>query len=418
MRLVGDHHDIRARGQHRKAVLVLARHELLDGGKHDAAAGPVGQFLAQITARFGLNRLLAQQILGQREHAEQLAVQVVAVGDHHDGRVFHRRLLHHPRGEAGHGDALARTLGMPDHPALVRTAGARGTYHLADRRTHGMELVVASDLLHQPAIILEQHEVAQVIQQQLRRQRTAHQRLQLVELAQRIELLAIDGAPVHEALGIGRQRAHARLAAIGNHQDLVVVEQIGNLLLVGLNLIEGLPQVGVHIGGVLQLQQHQRQAVDEQDDVRPAGVLGSLHAELVDRQPLVGAHIGPVDQAHEIAAGFAVLLVLHRHPADQQAMKQTISRQLHRHTQLQHLAQRILPRRQRNLRVEPSDGRAQTHAQQYIAIALALRVITLVGDVRAVQVGVTNLRQPAEGFLFQLVFGHYRSILDPSIPST
>ena len=49
---------------------------------------------------------------------------------------------------------------MPDHPALVRATRARGADHLPDRRTHGMELVIAGDLLHQPAVILEQHEVA------------------------------------------------------------------------------------------------------------------------------------------------------------------------------------------------------------------------------------------------------------------
>ena len=107
VRLVGHHHDIRARGQHREAVFILARHELLDGGKDNAATGAVGQLLAQVTAGSHLHRLLTQQILRQREHAEQLAIQVVAVGDHHDGRVLHRCLLHHPGGEAGHGDALA-----------------------------------------------------------------------------------------------------------------------------------------------------------------------------------------------------------------------------------------------------------------------------------------------------------------------
>ena len=46
-------------------VLILARHELLDGGKHDAATGAIGQFLAQIAASGNLHRLLTQQILGQ-----------------------------------------------------------------------------------------------------------------------------------------------------------------------------------------------------------------------------------------------------------------------------------------------------------------------------------------------------------------
>ena len=68
-----------------------------------------------------------------------------------------------------------------------------------------MELVVAGDLLDQAAVILEQHEEAQVVQQVRRRQHAAHQRLQFVEGAQRIERDAIDGAPGHEALAVGRQ---------------------------------------------------------------------------------------------------------------------------------------------------------------------------------------------------------------------
>lgn len=40
--LVGDHHDVAALGQHGEAVLILPRHELLDGGKDDAARRPVG----------------------------------------------------------------------------------------------------------------------------------------------------------------------------------------------------------------------------------------------------------------------------------------------------------------------------------------------------------------------------------------
>jgi hypothetical protein len=74
----------------------------------------------------------------------------------------------------------------------------------------------------------------------------------------------------------GRERPQQRLAAVGDDQHLVVLEGVRDLLLVGLNLVVGLPDVGVFVGRVLQLDQHQRQAVDEQDDVRPAGVVRPL----------------------------------------------------------------------------------------------------------------------------------------------
>jgi hypothetical protein len=68
-----------------------------------------------------------------------------------------------------------------------------------------------------------------------------------------------------------------RVRAVGDHQHLVVLEQVRDLRLVGLDLLEGLPDVGVHVGRVLQLDDHQRQAVHEEHDVRPAGVVRPLH---------------------------------------------------------------------------------------------------------------------------------------------
>ena len=124
MRFVGDDHDIAPVRQHREAVFILAGHEFLDSGEHNATRWPVGQLGAQVATGFRLHRLLAQQPLRQREHAEQLAIQIVAVGNHHNRRVFHRCFAHHARGKAGHGDALAAALGMPDHAAFVTAAGA------------------------------------------------------------------------------------------------------------------------------------------------------------------------------------------------------------------------------------------------------------------------------------------------------
>jgi hypothetical protein len=94
----------------------------------------------------------------------------------------------------------------PPLPRSWRGLSARRGHHLRNGRAHRVELVVAGDLLDQLAVVLEQHEVAQVVQQVGRRQRASHQRLQLVELAQRVERVAVDGAPLHEALAVGRER--------------------------------------------------------------------------------------------------------------------------------------------------------------------------------------------------------------------
>ena len=57
----------------------------------------------------------------------------------------------------------------------------------------------------------------------------AHQRLQFVERAQRVERDAVDRAPGHEALAVGRQRAQQRVGAVRDHQHLVVLEDVGDL---------------------------------------------------------------------------------------------------------------------------------------------------------------------------------------------
>jgi aromatic ring-opening dioxygenase catalytic subunit (LigB family) len=51
-------------------------------------------------------------------------------------------------------------------------AAQRVGRHLANGRAHGVELVVAGNLLHQLAVVFKAHEVAQVVQQVSRPQRT------------------------------------------------------------------------------------------------------------------------------------------------------------------------------------------------------------------------------------------------------
>ena len=131
-----------------------------------------------------------------------------------------------------------------------------------------------------------------------------------MKLPQWVDIYPINRAPSHEALGVCRQRTHQGVGAVRDHQHLVVLEHVRDLFLVRLDLVERLPDVGVLVGGVLEFQQHQRQAVDEQDDVGAAGFVGAFDGELVDGPPFVLLGVCPVDQANEVAACFAVLLIL------------------------------------------------------------------------------------------------------------
>ena len=99
----------------------------------------------------------------------------------------------------------------------------------------------------------------------------------------------------HEALDIGGQGADARLDAVGGHEDGVGAKQRGDLLLVGLKLVERHFQGGVLIAGVFELDYAQGQAVDKYHDVGAAVVLVLDGGELIEREPVVVFGVAEVD---------------------------------------------------------------------------------------------------------------------------
>src|SRR5690606_2707323 len=142
-----------------------------------------------------LLRRLPQQVLAAREGAEELVVEVVAVGEHDDGRVTHRRLADDAARVEGHRQALARPLRVPhdaDAPIarLAASLALRCGYRAAGYQVVGslqlgrpqrllhryldrMELVVAGHLLDDaPAVVLEDDEVTDKVEEPPRRQET------------------------------------------------------------------------------------------------------------------------------------------------------------------------------------------------------------------------------------------------------
>ena len=79
-------------------------------------------------------------------------------------------------------------------------------------------------------------------------------------------------------------------------------------------------------------------------DVRAASVMRPLDGELVDGPELVARHVKPIDQAHEVTPGIAVLLVLHRHTAHQQLVQSAVGRQQGWDAQVHHLLQGVFAR--------------------------------------------------------------------------
>ena len=90
MRLIGHHDHIAAVGQQREAFLAALGREFLDGGENHTTRC-ARQKSPQVLAAVGLFRILAEQVLAQAEGRRQLVVQIVAVGQNDNGRVFEVR---------------------------------------------------------------------------------------------------------------------------------------------------------------------------------------------------------------------------------------------------------------------------------------------------------------------------------------
>ena len=240
-----------------------------------------------VGAAFGLHRLLAQQVFVEREVVEELVVQVVAVGQNDDRGVLHGGVLDDLARVERHGQAFAGALRVPDHTdaavaGLARQPGIGATHqvdpaHLAqperfrrrgagaqgllDGRVDRVILVVASHLLDQHAVprVLEDDEVADEVEEPPPVEGPLDHHLKLAEPVVR-QPRPVNRPPRHEPLAVGGEGADARVNAVGDDQRLVEGEQGWNLPFVGLELVEGGPDGGVLVRGVLQLHDRQRQA--------------------------------------------------------------------------------------------------------------------------------------------------------------
>ena len=114
MGLVRDHHDVAALGEGRVGVPLLFGEELLDRGEYDSS-GLDGQPPPQVGSALSLHGWLAQEVMAAGEGSEELVVQIVAIGQDDDRGVRHGRLADDGPGIKGHGQALSRALGVPDH---------------------------------------------------------------------------------------------------------------------------------------------------------------------------------------------------------------------------------------------------------------------------------------------------------------
>ena len=160
---------------------------------------------------------------------------------------------------------------------------------------------------------------------------------------------------------------------------------------------------------MLQLDDAQRQPVDEQHDVRPAFVLVLDDRELVHREPVVGLRFVEVEDADLVATNPAVRVdVLHRHAGHDQPMEVAVAGLQRRPGRACQSAQHVVECVGGKVGIELGECGPQAPVQHDLAVIGAFRVRRVGRDVRAVGDLPTDPFKPSEGGVFNCGFRQER----------
>jgi hypothetical protein len=172
------------------------------------------------------------------------------------------------------------------------------------------------------------------------------------------------------------------------------VNSDGDLLLVGLELVVGVLDGGVLVGHVLQLDDRERQTVDEHHQVGPPVVVALDDRELVDHQPVVLVGLVEVGQAQVRDLGLAARTRdLHREAVAQQLVERAVVGEQRGRAGVEELPHRLGDGRRRRVGVEVQQRLLQPAAQRHLRIVVALRARLARRDVRPQQALVAELRE-------------------------
>ena len=171
--------------------------------------------------------------------------------------------------------------------------------------------------------------------------------------------------------------------------------------------------------GVLQLDDAQRQAVDEQHDIRAAGIPALGDGELVDRQPVVGGGVVEVDDMHLRPANASLAVtMLHSHAADEHPVEGSVAGLKARPFRSGELAIGVVQRIYRQAGIQLGKGVAEPSLQHKLPVVVSLGIGRLGCDVRAVGHLPAEARQPIKRGLFDFCFGdggHFVQSTTPTI---
>lgn len=169
----------------------------------------------------------------------------------------------------------------------------------------------------------------------------------------------LKGAPRHKALLVSSERSHASIVAITHYQGFVIGKKVGYLVLVGLDLVKGIPDVHILGIGAFQLQHRQGQTVDKANNIRAAQLLAALYGELVNGPETVGLEITEVNQKGMVVNDFVIAFVLNRHTLQQQPVEGTVADDGIQAFWLANNCNHLFNRTGGQMRVDTANGRFQ-----------------------------------------------------------
>jgi hypothetical protein len=284
------------------AGLVQGQAELLDGGDDDLVGVVLGEQAAH--QGLGVGVLLDAAFLKAVEFVAGLAVEVLAVD--HEQTFFDVGVVLEQRGGLERGQRLAAAGGVPDvavAPVLM-DAVDDGLHGIDLVRPHDHELLFAG---HQDHVAAD-HLAESALGEELLGEGVQVGDLAVVGLRPLVDgqeaLVGVEGevprVVVGEVVGV---------VAVADDEQLHEAQQggavaVADVVLVVDNLLHGPARIDAE---GLELDLHQRQAVDEQDDVVAVMAAVGVDAQLVDDLEVVLAPVLEVDQ-HVVQRGAVLAL--------------------------------------------------------------------------------------------------------------
>ena len=283
---------------------------------------------------------------------------------------------------------------MPEDASAPVTALACRVPRGQQRLPHREILVVARQDLPCAFLLARiAHEVFQQVQQTPRLQHPPDRRLEIH--MRRAFHGPVDGFPLHEPVFARRDRSRSCLRQVAHNAECVVDVEARDLLHVILDLPVRLRGVRTFPHRRFQLDIHQRNPVDEEDDVR--ALLRMFHKRpLICRDEAVPFRVLRVDQPHQVRLLFAVAVIRHVDPVLQVIREDDVPFHHRSRFDPAQFPDRLVDRLLRHARIDGVQ-RAFQHPREK-------RIAVIPFDFRSVVIRIPELLQQVEDRVLVILF--------------